>query len=165
MKIRSGKNKVKKRSGKKMATNERQKPEKIKDYKIPFEHLHENIKADIKKIKEGRRIRLLGTTLAVPVTAMALSAGEPPIFGTVGIATGLMANAGMKLRAKTLEKKLRDETDERRIIAFRHLGTNDWPALKEKYPLAFVNITGDLVLTTRERLLKRLGRIRMTLQK
>ncbi len=135
---------------------------RTKNFLIPFEHLHGEVKEQIKEIQNERIVRLFGSTLG-PFALLAARDLWLKMTGVGSIMVAGWSNKTISGKLAELGRHLRTEP-EHKIIATRHLTTYDWPELKKKYPLAFVNMHGDLVLTTRERLLKIVGRMRVPLK-
>lgn len=150
-----------------MEINQREKPKKIKDYKIPFEHLHAGVQEKIEALGKQRVNRTIPAIIGIGVLASVFPLRSFSPFGIMLsgslINSAIMRNREVKQATNELAKKLQNE-EERFVIRPKHGLSHDWPALKQKYPFAYVKGNGDLVLTTRERLLKKLGRMRMTLQ-
>ncbi len=137
-----------------------------REWVIPFSHLHASVQEEIEKLKETRITRGYMATVAGVLTFFSLKALHPGLVLIAGAAAAATGREDREVRQaiEKLGEKLRT-SEERFVVKPLYLQQHDWETLKQNYPFAYVKASGDLVLTTRNRLFGKIGRLRAPLRK
>lgn len=127
----------------------------IEERGIRYEELPIEIKGVVDKIKKARAGRIRGAAFAGAGAAydMASAPGSEKHIGVISAAIYggidyLASNTQIRKHMKTLERLIRDSNDPK------------ISALRVKYPFFLVDVHGNIIFTTKQRILALFGRLR-----